>query len=218
VVLKIAATLDGRIATRSGDARWVTGTAARSHVHRLRHDMDAILVGIGTVQADDPRLTARLEEGQGVDPARFVLDTNLHMSPGARMLNQDSPASTYVVCGPGAPEDKRQALAEKGAQILEVPLKKRRIDLQHLMERMGRMEITSLLIEGGGRVAASALAEDIVDKIIFFYAPKLFGGDDGIPMCRGQGPLLMKDALKVEDLTVSRVGDDIMVEGYRHRP
>ncbi|RJQ70227.1 MAG: bifunctional diaminohydroxyphosphoribosylaminopyrimidine deaminase/5-amino-6-(5-phosphoribosylamino)uracil reductase RibD [Desulfobacteraceae bacterium] len=214
VVLKMAATLDGRIATRTGDARWVTGEAARSRVHRLRHAMDAILVGIGTVKSDDPSLTARPAHGKGVDPIRLVLDTRLSMSKRAQMLTQVSNAPTYVVCGPDASEMDHRRLVASGARILESPVKKGRIDLNALMGQLGRMGITSLLIEGGAQVAGSALAADIVDKMIIFYAPKVTGGDDGVSMFRGQGAALMKDALTLQDMTVEMVGEDIMVQGY----
>lgn len=218
VVLKMAATLDGRIATRTGDARWVTGEAARARVHRLRHAMDAIMVGIGTIGADDPQLTTRLEEGEGADPVRIVLDTRLRMSKRARVLSRSSSAPTYVVCGPQAGDMDRRRLLAGGAHILDAPLKKGQIDLCALMTQLGGMGITSLLIEGGAGLAGSALAADIVDKVIFFYAPKILGSDDGVPMCRGQGPAFMKEALALRDLTVSRVGEDIMVQGYRHPP
>lgn len=214
VVLKMASTLDGRIATSSGDARWVTGPTARAHVHRLRHATDAILVGIGTVEADDPQLTTRLDDGKGVDPVRIILDTGLRMPETARMLNQSSDAPTWVVCGPQAPQADKQRLQARGAQVMQTALKHGRIDLPALMERLGRQGVTSLLIEGGARVAGEALRSGIVDKVVFFYAPKIYGGDDGIPICRGNGPDLMSAVTVVEDIEMCRMGDDIMVSGY----
>ena len=213
VVLKMAATLDGRIATSRGDARWVTGDQARALVHRMRHNMDAIMVGIGTVRADDPELTTRMPDGDGVDPIRLVLDTHLTMSPGARMLSQKSNAPTYLVCGPETDQGRRQELSDAGARILELPLHKGRIDMAHLVKRLGEMEISSLLIEGGAAVAGSALRFGIVDKVSLFFAPKLLGGD-GTPMCAGPGPEWMKQALAVENPTVERVGADILIQGY----
>lgn len=218
VVLKLAATLDGRIATCTGDARWVTGAAARAHVHYLRHALDAILVGVGTVQTDDPRLTARLEDGQGVDPVRIVLDTRLSMTENARMLNQGSSSRTYVVCGPQAASADRKRLTARGAHILEVPVDKEYIDLEALLERLGLMGIASILIEGGARVAGAVLRAGLVDKVLFFYAPKILGGDDGVPMCRGPGPSLMKACIGLRDLTVDRIGEDILVQGYPRAP
>lgn len=219
VVLKMAATLDGRIATSSGDARWVTGDRARELVHRMRHSVDAIMVGIGTVRADDPELTTRLPEADsdGVDPIRLVLDTHLSMPPGARMLCQQSEASTYIVCTADADKGRRRALSDAGAEILEVPLHEGRIDLVDLVKRLGEMEISSLLIEGGAAVAGSALRSGIVDKVALFFAPKLLGGE-GTPMCAGPGPEWMKQALAIEKMTVEHVGADILIQGYPRKP
>lgn len=214
VVLKMAATLDGRIATRTGDARWVTGAEARRFVHQLRHAMDAIMVGVGTVRADDPELTTRLDEGRGVDPVRVVLDTHLSVSTGARMLNQLSSAQTIIVCGPDAAEASKTRLMDKGACIMEVPVKDGRIDLQILLERLGQRGLTSVLLEGGSRVAGSALKAGVVDKVHFFYAPKILGGDDGVPMFAGQGPDKMEACMPLTDTRVNRMGDDILVTGY----
>ena len=213
VVLKMAATLDGRIAARSGDARWVTGPAARTRVHELRHALDAIMVGVGTVKQDDPQLTTRLEDRQGVDPIRIVLDTRLRMPGTARMLQQVSSARTWVVCGPDAGEDAKARLRGRGAKIIEAPLHNGRIDLKTLVVQLGARGVTSLLIEGGAAVAASALGAGIVDKVLFFYAPKILGGD-GIPMCSGPGPDKMSASLPVHRLEVSRVGEDVLISGY----
>lgn len=214
VVLKIAATLDGRIATRTGDARWVTGPAARAHVHYLRHAMDAIMVGIGTVVADDPQLTTRMEDGRGVDPMRIVLDTHLRMSDKSRMLSEPSGADTWLVCKPDAAEADCARLNAQGARLIKVPLQRGRIDMIELMSKLGAMGVTSVLIEGGAQVAASALQSGVVDKVLFFYAPKILGGDDGVPMIRGKGPEMMSASQILHEVDVSRVGEDILVSGY----
>lgn len=214
VILKCAATLDGRIATRTGDSRWVTGPASRRHVHRIRHAVDGILVGVETVKKDDPSLTTRLEDETGSDPTRIILDTHLSMPATAKMLRQSSEAPTWVVCGPDAAESRRSDLEAAGAQVIAAAVKNGRIDLSALMEPLGRMEIGSLLIEGGGRVIGSALAAGIVDKLCLFYAPKLLGGDDGVPMCRGTGPERMQDGIAVHDLEVFRFDGDVMLQGY----
>jgi diaminohydroxyphosphoribosylaminopyrimidine deaminase/5-amino-6-(5-phosphoribosylamino)uracil reductase len=216
VILKIASTLDGRIAARTGDARWVTGEDARAYVHKLRHAMDAIMVGIGTVDADDPQLTTRLEDGIGVDPVRIVLDTSLRMPDTARMLHQASKAPTWVVCGPDAPQAAKERLQSQGVRIIQTPLKEGRIELKALMRQLGEQGVTSLLIEGGARVAGAALRADVVDKVVFFYAPKIYGGDDGVPICSGRGPDLMRESLAVQHIEMDRMGDDIMVSGYLH--
>jgi diaminohydroxyphosphoribosylaminopyrimidine deaminase/5-amino-6-(5-phosphoribosylamino)uracil reductase len=215
VILKMAATLDGRIATRTGDARWVTGPPARERVHRLRHAVDAIMVGVGTVLADDPSLTTRLDDVRGVDPIRIVVDSRLRMPGSARMLNQSSPAQTWVICGPGVDPAMKAALEGRGARLVEVPLTQDGVDMRAMTERLGELGVTSLLIEGGAKLAASALRDDIVDKVLFFYAPKILGGE-GVPMLAGRGPELMTECLALSDVDVQRVGSDILISGYRH--
>lgn len=216
VTLKCAATLDGQIATRTGDSKWVTGEAARRHVHRLRHWTDAILVGIGTVRKDNPRLTTRLPNKKGKNPIRIILDTNLTISEDANVVRSTSEAETWVVSGKHAAGTmaKRDRLEKAGVRLVEAPLSHDRVDLPRLMRLLGRHHITSLLIEGGGSIMASAVSAGIVDKIMFFYAPKLLGGNDGVPICRGRGPELMQGARPVTGITVQRFEDDIMISGY----
>lgn len=214
VVLKCAATLDGRIATRTGDARWVTGPEARNFVHRLRHALDAILVGIGTVRADDPSLTTRLENNAGRDPVRIVLDSKLSISETARVLRLESSSDTLIVCGAAVPDARVDRIRQrKGVRVLKAPLKDGKIDLHALMPLLGGLGITSLLVEGGAHVLASALAAKIADKVMFFYAPKILGGDDGVPVCSGPGPEKMADCVPVRNLKVHRFGEDVMLEG-----
>jgi diaminohydroxyphosphoribosylaminopyrimidine deaminase/5-amino-6-(5-phosphoribosylamino)uracil reductase len=218
VILKCAATLDGRLATRTGDAKWVTGPEARAYVHRLRHAVDGILVGVNTIKTDDPRLTTRLPEGPGVDPRRIILDTRLRLPLTARVLHLQSAAETLVVAGPEADPAARDAVAATGARIITAPLHQGRIDLTWLMEHLGAMGLASLLIEGGGQVAGAALRSGIVDKLCLFYAPKLLGGDDGIPMCAGPGAVLMRDSLPVKSVRIQRLAEDLLVEGYLSDP
>ncbi len=217
VVVKCAATLDGWIATHSGDSKWVSGQRSREYVHRLRHAMDAILVGIETVETDDPQLTVRLEDVEGIHPRRIILDTHLRIAGNARVLQLRDGVDTVVVTGSSVSEDRRKKIAGTGVRVLAAPVKNDRIDLNALMPLLGRMQITSLLIEGGGAVIASALHDRVVDKIMFFYAPKILGGDDGVPICRGAGPDAMKDCVPVSELKVHRFGEDVMIEGYVDR-
>jgi len=214
VVVKCAATLDGRIATRTGDSRWVTGPASRQFVHQIRHAIDGIMVGVTTVKKDDPSLTTRLDGAAGSDPTRIILDTHLSIPLTSKLLHQTSTAPTWVVCGTNAPADRQAALEDTGARVVAAPLKDSRIDLSALMQQLGEMGITSLLIEGGGTVIGSAFAADIVNKICFFYAPKILGGDDGIPICRGAGPERMHQSIAVHDLSVLRFDTDVMLQGY----
>ena len=214
VILKCAATLDGRIATRSGDSKWVTGEKARRFVHRLRHAVDAILVGIGTIHADNPSLTTRIGSKKGVDPVRIVLDAHLSISPAAKILNLDSNSDTILVVGNKIAEDKKKSVQKKGVRLIQQPAASDQIDLNLLMDQLGAMGITSVLVEGGSRVIASAFGSGIVDKIYFFYAPKILAGDDGIPICRGKGRRLMNDSIRVKDVRIRRFDDDVMIEGY----
>jgi diaminohydroxyphosphoribosylaminopyrimidine deaminase/5-amino-6-(5-phosphoribosylamino)uracil reductase len=214
VMAKCAATLDGRIATRTGDSKWVTGESARRYVHQLRHETDAIMVGINTIRNDDPSLTTRLPGSQGSDPARVILDTHLSISPDARVLRQASAAPTILVAGPPVAGNKKRAFEKAGARVIEVVLENDLIDMNALMEQLGAMELTSLLIEGGSQVLASAFNRAVVDKVFFFYAPKILGGDDGVPICSGPGAELMGECIGIRDIAVRRLGDDVLIEGY----
>ncbi len=214
VIVKCAATLDGRLATRTGDSKWVSGKASRDFVHGLRHAVDAIMVGVGTVNTDDPSLTTRLDGFKGKDPLRFVIDTHLSISEGARVLRLKSDAVTTIVTGPGVSEEKRERLARKGVPTLTAPLLGETVDLERLAILLGERGVTSILVEGGGGIIGSAFRAGIVDKIYFFYAPKILGGDDGVPICRGQGVDVMKNCLPVKDVQVHMFDSDLMVEGY----
>ena len=214
VTLKSAATLDGRIATRTGDSKWVTGESSRKYVHELRHENDAIMVGVNTVKADNPSLTTRLEDKKGLDPIRIVLDSQLSIPENSKILQIPSGSDTLIITGNSESSPKREAILKTGVKIIDTPLKDGRIDLNPLMDQLGKMGITSLLIEGGARVAASALQAKIVDKINFFYAPKILAGDDGVPMCSGTGPELMAGSIPVRDIRVRQFDNDVMIEGY----
>lgn len=214
VILKCAATLDGRIATRTGDARWVSGPPSRQFVHELRHAVDAIMVGVDTVKADDPRLTTRRPGGEGCDPTRIILDTRLSIPLNARVLTQSSTAGTILVTGPDVPAASRRRVEAAGVEVLPTPCREERIDIAQLMPTLGTRGIASLLVEGGSRVAGSILRAGLVDKVYLFLAPKLLGGDDGVPICRGPGVARMQDSLRLASVSVHRFGDDIMVEGY----
>ena len=214
VVVKCAATLDGQTASRSGDSKWISCAASREFVHRLRHRLDAILVGINTVRSDNPMLTTRLEDEEGKDPIRIVLDTNLSIDPEAKVFNKDSSAKTLIATGPDPPEEKIEKIREKGAEVLICPLKKNRISLDWLMKTLGTRGIMSVLVEGGSMVIGNMIAEKLADKLCFFYAPRILGGNDGYPIIRGHGSDKIGESLKVSRITVYRFDDDIMIEGY----
>jgi diaminohydroxyphosphoribosylaminopyrimidine deaminase/5-amino-6-(5-phosphoribosylamino)uracil reductase len=217
VTLKSAITLDGRIATASGDSRWVTGEAARAAGHALRDIHDVILVGARTVRLDDPQLTTRLARGRGRDPLRVVLDGRLTMPPTARMLHSGSLAGTIVACAAGAPAVRRRRLERAGAEVWELPGGPGRVDPAALLRALLEREVLSVLIEGGGETAAAFLERDLVDKVVAFVAPKLLGGRDALPMIGGRGAARMADARRLVDVDYRRLGDEIMITGYVHR-
>lgn len=214
VVAKAAVSLDGKIATRLGESQWITGEEARAFGHRLRHRYDAVLVGVNTVLADNPSLTARLPEGRGRDPVRIVLDSSARTPPDARIITQESSAPTIIAVTEEAAEERVTALSRAGAQIVVTPARKGRVDLAWLMKELAAREITSVLIEGGGEVHASALSAGIVDKVVFFIAPKIIGGKEAPGPVGGCGADRLAGAVTLRDVRVSRLGEDILVEGY----
>ncbi len=210
VVLKTAATLDGRTAAHTGDSRWVTGDKARRQVHRLRAWLDAICVGRGTALADDPRLTCRLRGGR--DPLRVVVDTRLRLPATAKVLNPDSPAGCLVACGPDPPARRRAALERAGAEVLALPGAGGGVDLAALLEALGKRGVTSLLLEGGAGLAWGFLSAGLIDEVVYFFAPKLIGGAEAPGMIGGAGFARMAQALPLERPRVRRFGDDVMLQ------
>jgi diaminohydroxyphosphoribosylaminopyrimidine deaminase/5-amino-6-(5-phosphoribosylamino)uracil reductase len=214
VILKCASTLDGRIATRTGDSKWITNKVSRQYVHGLRHAVDAIMVGVGTVIQDDPQLTTRLEGRKGLDPLRIVLDSRLSIPPEAKLLHLSSDSDTVLVTSPSILPQKRKRFERPGVRLLDVDCHEGRINLKALMNALGKMGVTSLLIEGGGRVNGAAIRAGIVDKVCLFFAPKICGGDDGVPICAGPGVQSMEESRILRDLSMHRFGDDVMIQGY----
>ena len=214
VILKVASTLDGNIATQTGDSRGITCRKSLCLVHQLRDQVDAIMVGIGTVKADNPLLTTRLKGKRGKDPIRIIVDSSLSISPRAKVFNPGSEADVIIATTNRAPFRKRKQLEQMGARVITVAPKAGGVDLKRLMRDLGKLEITSILLEGGTRLTTSALNEKIVDKIFFFYAPKILCGRSVHGITAGAGVGRIKQALKVRDLTVRKSGDDVLVEGY----
>ena len=211
VVLKLAASLDGRIATAAGDSKWVTGAAAREHVHRLRNQYDAVLVGSGTVLADDPQLTCRVPGGR--DPLRVVLDRRLRTPLTATLVNQPAPEKTILVTARDAPEARRKRLEERGVQVWSFPVTRGRISFKRVLRKLGRAGVLSVMVEGGGVTAAGAMAEKVVDKVLCYYAPKFIGAE-GLPMMGDLGLARMRQCPQLGDAQVRRLGDDILVTAY----
>jgi len=212
VTLKIAQTLDGKIATAMGESKWITGKEAREAGHRLRDRNDAILAGINTVLKDNPSLTARIAGGR--DPLRVIVDSALRMSLKAKVIAQSSAARTIVATLANAPKDKIKKLQTAGADIVLVKSDKGRVDLRDLMRKLGWMDIMSVLVEGGAEINASALKSGIVDKIVMYLAPTLMTGSDSLCSIGGVSPIKLGHAIRLKDVTSRFVGQDIMVEGY----
>jgi diaminohydroxyphosphoribosylaminopyrimidine deaminase/5-amino-6-(5-phosphoribosylamino)uracil reductase len=214
VIMKAGLSVDGRIATGSGHSNWVTCDDSRQHVHRLRHQVDAILVGSGTALADDPSLTTRLPGRKGRDPLRIVLDGRLRFSPEGRMLQLDSAAPTWIFCGPTADPDRWRKLTAAGATVKMVATDVvGRLDLREILRELGRHGITSLLVEGGGRIHAAFLKQDLYDQANLFIAP-IFVGADGLPVVGELGLKRIGEGKKFRPEKVRRFGCDIMIEGF----
>jgi diaminohydroxyphosphoribosylaminopyrimidine deaminase/5-amino-6-(5-phosphoribosylamino)uracil reductase len=210
--LKVAQTLDGKIATSSGESKWITGEKAREEGHRLRDTNDAILVGINTVLNDDPSLTSRIPGGR--DPVRVIVDSTLRIPLTAKVLTRKSLAGTVIATLPNAPKGKIAKLQQIGARVLVVKSAQGRVDLRDLMKRLGQQGIMSVLIEGGAEINASVLKARLVDKVVLFLAPLLMTGADSLCSIGGASPAKLSQALKLRDVSVKFVGQDLMVEGY----
>jgi diaminohydroxyphosphoribosylaminopyrimidine deaminase/5-amino-6-(5-phosphoribosylamino)uracil reductase len=211
VMLKLASTLDGRIATAAGESRWITGPQARAAVHRLRAAVDGILVGAGTAAADDPALTARRGSRVVHRPVRVVVDAGLRIAPGARML-AGGDGRGWVLCSVRAPAARRRALEASGARVLPVASARGRIRLRPALRRLAREGLTEVLVEGGGELAAGLLSAGLVDEIHWFAAPRLLGGDARPAL----GPLRVSHlarAPRLDPIRVRRVGADVYVVG-----
>lgn len=203
VTAKFAMSLDGKIATRTGESRWITGDESRIHSHRLRHQHDAILVGINTVVADDPELTTRLEGVDARQPLRIVLDSQLRIRQSARVVGANTLIATTR---PG-----RVGLAE----VLTLPATADgRVSLPDLLDELGKRNVLSVLVEGGAGVHAAFFAAGLVDKLYAYVAPKLIGGKDAPGPIGGEGIDRLTDAMRLTDVDFVRLGDDIVVSAY----
>ena len=209
VSLKLAATLDGRIATRHGESRWVTGERARRLVHRWRDEMDAIMVGAGTVLADDPLLTCRRRGGR--DPLRVIVDGRLRVPVDARVLTKDLAAGTLIATCKSSGR-KINKMQSNGVQVETFAHRGNEISLKALLRRLARRGISSVLLEGGGVLAAGALRCGVVDRILCILAPTLVGGD-GVAMLGSLGVERLADAQRLSDVRVSRLGEDLLIDG-----
>ncbi len=209
VTMKFACSLDGKIATVGGESQWISCEASRKFTHHLRDINDAILVGIGTVLADNPSLTTRLVDGK--NPVRVIVDSNAKIPLDAKVL--DKSARTIIATTENASREKISALKNRGLEIIFAG-DGERVDLKILMEKLAAQEITSILVEGGGTINFSMLKAGLVDKIFAFVAPKIIGGKNALTAVEGAGFEKLLEAVALKNLTAERLGEDILISGY----
>lgn len=210
VTLKLASTLDGKIATASGESKWITGEASRKLVHKLRVAADAVMVGSGTVIKDDPELNVR-HGVKGRNPVKVVLDSTFKIPLTAKVFKNGG--RLIVFTSKDASATKIKKATSLGAEVIAVPKKNGALDINRVLKELGRREITSVLVEGGGRLAASLIREQAVDKVMIFIAPMILGAD-GLPSVAGLGIDKLNKAFRLERTSFRKSGDDILIEGY----
>jgi diaminohydroxyphosphoribosylaminopyrimidine deaminase/5-amino-6-(5-phosphoribosylamino)uracil reductase len=217
VTLKGATSLDGRIATRTGDSRWITSDLPRRHARLLRAEHEAILIGTRTALADDPRLDRRPPSPLAKPLLRVVLDRSLRMSPRSRLAASLHRGPVLLFCGPGAPAARRETLERLGVEIEEIPVKGRRdprLDLEEVLRRLGSRGIMSVLVEGGGELEGSLLDLRLGDRLVLYIAPRILGGRDARPWIGGEGVAAAAGAVRLRRPRSTRVGDGWLVEGF----
>ncbi len=208
VLLKTAMTLDGKIATQTGDSRWVSGDVSRQKVHQLRHNLMGIMVGINTVLQDNPSLDCRLDKTVR-QPIKIIVDSLLRTPFGAKLWENN--ANVIIATSEQSAKELRRKYEEKGAKIIVAG--KKRVDLKLLMQKLGKLGIDSILLEGGATLNASALRENIVDEIWTFIAPKIVGGTVAPTSVGGEGITIMNNAYKLENMTAEQSGEDWLLKG-----
>lgn len=210
VALKYAMTLDGKIATATGQSKWITGETAREHVHKLRHQYAAIMTGIGTVLLDDPLLNARIENGN--DPVRVICDSHLRIPEETKIIKTAKEIKT-IIATISDNDEKIKKLEEKGCQIIKTAPQNGEVDLKELLKQLRKKDIDSVLVEGGGTLNESLIQNGCVHKVYAYIAPKLFGGENAKTPVEGKGIAQIKDAVIFDELHATVLGKDILLEG-----
>ncbi|MDD4874205.1 MAG: bifunctional diaminohydroxyphosphoribosylaminopyrimidine deaminase/5-amino-6-(5-phosphoribosylamino)uracil reductase RibD [Dehalococcoidales bacterium] len=216
ITVKYAMSLDGKIATYSGDSKWISGEESRHFVHNMRYINDAIMAGVNTVLADDPQLTARCGGGRGgtakKQPLRIIIDGTGITPKNARIFSE--PGKILLVIGRHVEDEEKKAFNKVGAEILELPSINGYIELKKVMEELAKRQITSVLVEGGSILFGSLFDQKLVDKVIIFVAPVIIGGEKAKTAIGGRGAEKIMDAIKLKNISEERFGDDMMVVGY----
>jgi|TARA_B100001964_G_scaffold244993_1_gene329255 diaminohydroxyphosphoribosylaminopyrimidine deaminase/5-amino-6-(5-phosphoribosylamino)uracil reductase len=207
VILKLAMSLDGKIATSTGDSKYITSRTARTYVHQLRNDVDAIMVGINTIIRDNPILDSRLVKGK--NPTKVIVDSTLKISERAKVLKD--PSKVIIATTKKAPKKKIDKLHQKGVQILVLKPEAGLVDLKELMKELGKSGITPVMIEGGAELSGNAIKEGIVDKILMFTAPKIIG--NGLGPIKNLGIKKINKAINLKNIVTKKIGNDLLVEG-----
>jgi len=211
VTLKAAMTLDGKIAPLRGSSKWITSEPAREEAQRLRYAHDAVLVGVGTLVADDPHLTARWASGKAL--VRVILDSHLRTPPGSRALANDDGGSTLLYTLTDAPAGARHALEKRaGVEVIALPSDSGRVEIPRVLEDLGKRRIMSVLVEGGGHVLGSALSAGVADRLALFVAPRILG-NSGIEVFQGLAGRDLADSVPVMEWSCREIGSDILIEG-----
>jgi len=214
VILKSAISLDGKIATKSGESKWISCAESRRTVHQLRSKVDAIMAGTGTVLKDNPILTSRLGNQRVKQPIRVILD-NHNLIPLTKKVFQNASSERVIyVTSENISSSREKRLKKRGVDICILKEKRGGVHLAQLMKYLGKQEISSILIEGGSELSASAIKEGIVDKVMFFVAPIIIGGELSSGVIGGDGITRLQDAWKIKNLAVKQSGSDLMIEGY----
>jgi len=215
VTAKFAMSLDGKIATRSGDSKWISNQESRRYVHSLRHITDAVMVGVNTVLTDDPQLTCRCGERGGVikkQPLRVIVDTNGRTPVTAQVFGE--PGRALLALGQGVKPEIIEGYKSINADVVELPLDERLVDLKQLLKVLGQREITSVLVEGGGTLLGYMFDHKLIDKVIAFVAPVIVGGSEAETAVRGRGVDRIADSIRLERVTAMECNGDVMVSGY----
>lgn len=237
ITVKMAQSLDGKIATRTGESKWISSEASRAMVQRLRSRHDAVMVGVNTIIKDDPLLNIRrsslaaspsrrrsqawshlsvrplaVARRSYKNPVKIIVDSKLRTPTDARIFSKDSPARVIIATTTITPLKKEELLARKGAEVLRIKDNSGRVDLKSLLRRLSRMGIGSILVEGGGEITASLFDNKLVDKLILFIAPILIGGRDAVTSLEGEGIKRLKDAFRLDGMRTKRIAGDLMVE------
>jgi len=211
VTVKVAESLDGKIATKTGDSKWITSDRSRAYAHSIRQNYDAVMVGVNTVLRDNPKLAASWSAQR--HPAKIVIDSQLSTPQNANIFYKNSPVIIVTLpIASGQMTENRKILAEK-VRILEVKEKAGQVNLKDAMRKLAQLEITNILVEGGGTLIGALFDEGLVDKVLFFISPKIIGGKDAISSVMGQGISRIERAFKLKNIKTRRFGEDLLLEG-----